>query len=243
MEARANGPVGAALAAFRADPGAAGWCSLPFFQGTAAERIASELDDAVADGAELAPPPADVFRALALTPLDRVKAVILGQDPYPRRGDAHGLAFSFRGERSLPPSLRAILREVADDIGCPIPQAGDLTAWAEQGVLLLNAALTTIVGRSGAHLRIGWEALTDEAVAAISAQRPAVAFLLWGGPARSRAALVDADKHLVIESGHPSPLNRARDFPGSRPFSRANAWLAERGVEPIDWRLGRGPLS
>ena len=232
-----NGPVSAALAAFRADPANGGWCGLRFFADGAADRIAARLDAAVPEGAELAPPPADIFRALSLVPLEKVRAVILGQDPYPRRGDAHGLAFSFRGERSLPPSLRVILRELADDIGGEPAKAGDLTRWAAQGVLLLNAALTTVVGTSGAHMRIGWDALTDEAVAAISAARPAVAFLLWGGPARARATLVDRTKHLVIESGHPSPLNRARDFPGTRPFSRANAFLESRGVPPIDWRL------
>ncbi|TDR90156.1 uracil-DNA glycosylase [Enterovirga rhinocerotis] len=232
-----TGPVGAALATLRADPRAGGWCGLPFFASGGADRIAAELDRAVADGAELAPDPANVFQALALTPLDEVKAVILGQDPYPRRGDAHGLAFSYRGARALPPSLRVILRELAEDTGCAVPTSGDLTAWAGQGVLLLNAALTTLVGTSGAHMRLGWDALTDEAIAAISERRPAVAFLLWGGPARGRAALVDRSRHLVVESGHPSPLNRARDFPGTRPFSRANAWLESRGIAPIDWRL------
>ena len=229
--------VSDALAGFHARPEARGWAELPFFTDGTAERIAATLDAAVAGGAELAPPPADIFNALALTPLESVKAVILGQDPYPRRGDAHGLAFSFRGERSLPPSLKVILRELSEDIGEPLPQRGDLTVWAEEGVLLLNAALTTLVGQSGAHMKLGWEALTDQAVAAVSAQRPAVAFLLWGGPARSRAPLIDTTKHLVLESGHPSPLNRARDFPGTRPFGRANAWLESRGVAPIDWRL------
>ena len=232
-----TGSVRAALARLRERSGVAGWSALPFFADGTADRIAARLDEAVAGGAELAPSPADVFNALALTPFESVKAVILGQDPYPRRGDAHGLAFSFRGERSLPPSLKVILRELSEDIGCPVPRRGDLTAWAEQGVLLLNAALTTLVGQSGAHMKLGWDRLTDEAVAAVSAERPAVAFLLWGGPARSRAPLIDAAKHLVLESGHPSPLNRARDFPGTRPFSRANAWLESRGLAPIDWRL------
>lgn len=229
--------VTAALAAFRQDPAAAGWAALPFFRDGAADRIATALDAEMAAGHRLAPPPANVFRALSLTPLDSVKAVILGQDPYPRRGDANGLAFSYVGARAMPPSLRIILAELAADLELPPPAHGDLSAWARQGVLLLNAALTTREGESGAHLRLGWSALTDQAVAAISAQRPAVAFLLWGGPARSRAALIDRTKHLVLESGHPSPLNRARDFPGSRPFGRANAFLASRGIAPIDWRL------
>jgi uracil-DNA glycosylase len=210
---------------------------LPFFAGGGADRIASELDELFAQGVALAPPPEMVFRALELTPLDRVKAVILGQDPYPKAGDAHGLAFSYVGPKAVPASLRVILRELADDIGCAVPGRGDLTNWTRQGVLLLNAALTTEVGRSGAHMRIGWSALVDQVIAAISAERPAVAFMLWGANARSRAPLINRAKHLVIESGHPSPLNRARDFPGSRPFGRANKWLASRGVEPIDWRL------
>jgi uracil-DNA glycosylase len=163
--------------------------------------------------------------------------VILGQDPYPKRGDAHGLAFSYVGPKSVPQSLRVIFRELSDDLGIAPPPRGDLSRWAGAGVLLLNAALTTEIGRSGAHMRVGWSALADEIVAAVSAGRPAVAFLLWGANARGRAALIDGTKHLVLESGHPSPLNRARDFPGTRPFSRANAWLEARGEAPIDWRL------
>ena len=240
MAAGGDGPVSAALARFRSDTAADGWRALPFFADGRAERIARELDREVAAGAELAPAPEDIFQALVLTPLDRVRAVIIGQDPYPRRGDAHGLAFSFRGERAMPPSLRVILRELSDDIGGEPPLRGDLSAWARQGVLLLNAALTTLVGRSGAHLRLGWDALTDEAVAAVSDRQPAVAFLLWGGPARSRTHLIDETKHLVLASGHPSPLNRARDFPGTRPFGRTNRWLESRGLPPIEWRLEGG---
>lgn len=231
-------PVTAALRDLLADPAAAGWSGLPFFADGSAARLAAVLDAKVAAGAAIAPPPANVFDALRLTPLASVRAVILGQDPYPKAGDAHGLAFSYVGPRSVPASLRVILAELAADQGCAAPRRGDLTAWAHQGVLLLNTSLTTEVGRSGAHLRLGWSGLADQAVAAVSASRPAVAFLLWGADARSRAALIDRGKHLTIESGHPSPLNRARDFPGTRPFGRANAWLVERNVQPIDWRLG-----
>jgi uracil-DNA glycosylase len=126
---------------------------------------------------------------------------------------------------------------MAEDLGAPMPKSGDLTPWARQGVLLINTALTVEAGVSGAHMKFGWSALADQAMAAISGQQPAVVFLLWGGPARKRAALVDRDKHLVIEAGHPSPLNRLNDFRGTRPFSRANAWLAAKGLEPVDWRL------
>lgn len=232
-----SGPVGAALLSLRSDPVASGWCRLPFFAEGGADATAARLDSAILEGQELAPAPDSVFRALRLTPLEQVKAVILGQDPYPRRGDANGLAFSHVGAGRMPPSLKVILRELEADLGHPVPPRGDLTAWAEQGVLLLNVALTTIAGRSGVHLGHGWARLADEAVAAVSASRPAVAFLLWGGTARRRAVLVDRDKHLLVESGHPSPLNRAADFPGTRPFSRANAFLASRGVSPVDWRL------
>lgn len=233
-----TGPVGAALADFRADRATEGWRTLSFFADGAAERVAEAVDARIAAGAEVLPPAVAVFNALRLTPLETVKAVILGQDPYPTPGDAHGLAFSYRGERRLPPSLRTILREFADDLGVVRPERGDLSPWARQGVLLLNAALTVEAGAAGAHLRLGWSALADEAVAAVSARRPAVAFLLWGGPARKREALIDTEKHLVLACGHPSPLNRLNDFRGTKPFSTANAWLIEHGVEPIDWRLG-----
>jgi uracil-DNA glycosylase len=232
-----QGPVAAALANFRQSPAAAGWRELPFFADGTAERVAQEVDACIASGKDVLPAPENVFNALILTPLDSVKAVILGQDPYPTPGDAHGLAFSYFGPHRLPASLKAILAEMADDLGCERPSAGDLSRWARQGVLLLNTALTTEAGCAGAHVKLGWSALADQAVAAVSARHPAVVFLLWGAPARRRAALIDRDKHLVIDSGHPSPLNTRRDFSGTRPFSRANAWLAERGLEPIEWRL------
>ncbi|CAA9309480.1 MAG: Uracil-DNA glycosylase, family 1 [uncultured Microvirga sp.] len=231
------GPVARALAAFRADAAAAGWRELPFFAEGFADAVAARVDARIAEGATVLPPPAGIFAALTLTPLDQVRAVILGQDPYPSPGDAHGLAFSYRGARRLPPSLKTIFAELSDDLGVPKPASGDISPWARRGVLLLNTALTVEAGAAGAHLALGWSALADEILAAVSAQRPAVAFLLWGGPARRRAALIDRARHLVIESGHPSPLNRLNDFRGTRPFSRANAWLRERGVEPIDWRL------
>jgi uracil-DNA glycosylase len=232
-----QGPVTAALAVFRGNPSAAGWLTLPFFSDGVADLVAREVDGCIAAGKQVLPAPENVFNALALTPLERVKVVILGQDPYPTPGDAHGLAFSYVGQGRLPASLQAILAEVAEDLDCPKARAGDLTAWARQGVLLLNTALTTEAGCAGAHLKLGWSALADQAVAAISAARPAAVFLLWGAPARRRAALIDRAKHLVIESGHPSPLNRLRDFSGTRPFSRANTWLVERGLAPIEWRL------
>ncbi|EIM27308.1 uracil-DNA glycosylase [Microvirga lotononidis] len=232
-----TGPISQALADFRAKPQAAGWLELPFFQDGSAETVAAKVDAVIASGAQVLPPPEAVFTSIALTPLDRVKVVILGQDPYPTPGDSHGLAFSYRGSRRLPASLRTILTEMAEDLGVPMPKSGDLSKWAKQGVLLINTALTVEAGQSGAHMKFGWSALVDQAIAAVSERQPAAVFLLWGAPARKRAALVDRTKHLVIEAGHPSPLNRLNDFRGTRPFSRANAWLAEKGLERVDWRL------
>lgn len=235
------GPVAAALAAFR-DSGSP-WLALPFFKEGAADAVAQKIDARVAAGARLLPEPSAIFRALTLTPLPAVKAVILGQDPYPTPGDANGLAFSYVGPRRLPASLKVILAELASE-GEPADLStgdltGDLSPWAERGVLLLNSALTVEAGKAGAHLRLGWAQLTDEAVAAVSARAEPSVFLLWGAQARAREALIDTARHGVIASGHPSPLNRARDFPGSRPFQRANAWLEENGRAPIDWRLAR----
>ncbi|WP_336485806.1 uracil-DNA glycosylase [Methylobacterium nigriterrae] len=224
-------PVAAALARFCAS--GSPWAELPFFTDGSAERVAARVDARIAAGARVLPDPENIFRALSLTPPDSVKVVILGQDPYPTPGDANGLAFSYVGTGRLPASLKVILAEVAPGR----PGSGDLTPWARQGVLLLNSALTVEAGQAGAHLRYGWARLTDEAVAAVSARPEPAVFLLWGAQARARAALIDTGRHCVIESGHPSPLNRARDFPGSAPFGRANAWLEARGLAPVEWRL------
>jgi uracil-DNA glycosylase len=232
-----SGPVAAAVAAFKTNDEARGWNALPFFQDGSAERVAAKIDARIEAGATVLPDPANIFNGLLLTPLESVRAVILGQDPYPTPGDAHGLAFSYVGKRRLPASLGVILKEVAAETGAPAPRRGDLTPWARQGVLLLNSALTVEAGAAGAHLKLGWSTLTDQAMQAVSDTRPAVAFLLWGAPARKRAVLVDQDKHLVLEAGHPSPLNRLRDFEGSKPFARANAWFAQKGLPPIDWSL------
>jgi uracil-DNA glycosylase len=233
-----SGPNARALAEFRSfQQGENSWAALPFFNDGSADRVVNLVDDAIASGRPVLPPPEAVFAALTLTPIDRVKVVILGQDPYPTPGDAHGLAFSYRGSRRLPPSLKTILSEMAEDLAAPMPKGGDLSAWARQGVLLLNTALTVEAGQAGAHMKLGWAPLVEQAVSAISDRQPAVVFLLWGGAARRLASRVDRTKHLVIEAGHPSPLNRLRDFKGSRPFSRANEWLAAHGLEPVDWRL------
>lgn len=230
-----TGPVETALATFRA--GGSPWLDLPFFREGAADTVARTVDARVVAGAKVLPDPSAIFRALTLTPLPAVKAVILGQDPYPTPGDANGLAFSYVGGRRLPASLKVILAELAPDGVRPDLSTGDLTPWAERGVLLLNSALTVEAGKAGAHLRLGWSQLTDEAVSAVSDRAEPAVFLLWGAQARAREALIDATRHGIVASGHPSPLNRARDFPGSRPFARANEWLEARGRAPIDWRL------
>jgi uracil-DNA glycosylase len=223
-----------ALDAFLADQASAGWRQLPFFTHGAARLIAAKLDRRCDEGASILPAPEEIYAALRLTPLGAVKAVILGQDPYPTPGDAHGLAFSYRGYERLPASLKRIFAELASDLGVDAPATGDLSNWARQGVLLLNAALSVEAGQAGAHLRLGWSALTDQVVAHVSAARPAVAFILWGDKARAKAVLVDP-RHAIIASAHPSPLAARGDFMGSRPFSRANAFLVAHGVEPVRW--------
>lgn len=180
------------------------------------------------------PRPPALFRALALTPPGAVRAVILGQDPYPTAGRATGLAFAFPPGAAPRDSLRNILAELAADRGVG-RRDGDLSGWARQGVLLLNAVLTVPVGRPGGHRGWGWEALVAEVLAAVAARGPC-AFLLWGGPAQRLARPHLADpRHLVVETPHPSPLSAHRGFLGSRPFGRLDAWLAARGEPPIDW--------
>jgi uracil-DNA glycosylase len=162
-----------AVADFRDSPQADGWRRLPFFQEGAADAVAARVDERIAAGAQVLPPPGDIFTGLRLAPLDTVKAVILARTPIPTPGDSHGLAFSYRGPRRLPASLRIILEELSADLGIPKPRTGDLSPWARQGVLCLNTALTVEAGQAGAHLKFGWSALADEAMAAISAERPA----------------------------------------------------------------------
>lgn len=181
------------------------------------------------------PPPDEVFAALHLTPYASVKVVILGQDPYHGPGQAHGLCFSVRRGTALPPSLVNIFRELESDLGVPPPPDGDLTRWATQGVLLLNATLTVRARRAASHQGKGWERFTDAVLAAVNAKPHRVVFILWGAAARRKRSLVDLERHVVIESAHPSPLSAHNGFFGSRPFSRTNAALSEAGLEPIDW--------
>lgn len=181
------------------------------------------------------PHPKHIFRAFELTPFDQVKVVILGQDPYHGPGQAIGLSFAVEEGTTLPPSLRNIYKELADDLGTPIDAYGDLSRWAKQGVLLLNATLTVRARTAGSHQGKGWEAFTDAAIKALSEEREHLVFILWGNYARSKGAHIDRAKHLVIESAHPSPFSASNGFFGSKPFSKANAYLMEHGKEPVDW--------
>ncbi len=214
-----------------------GWSSARFFSDGRASVTAAELDRRAALGAAVLPLQQAVFRALELTAPGSVRAVILGQDPYPTPGDADGLAFSYSGQGRLPRSLLNIHRELESDLGFPAPDHGRLDAWAQSGALLLNTVLTVEAGLSGAHRGLGWEALTDEIICMVSRQaRPAV-FILWGNDAQKKRGLIDEGRHGVIASAHPSPLSASRGFFGSKPFSRANSFLKAAGSAPVDWRL------
>lgn len=182
------------------------------------------------------PPGSLIFNAFNLCPFDRVKVVIIGQDPYHEPGQAQGLSFSVPEGVPFPPSLQNIFKEIQLDLGKPMPPTGDLTRWAEQGVLLLNATLTVRAHQAASHQRHGWEQFTDAAIRALNAERENLVFILWGGYARSKAQLIDRSRHLVLESIHPSPLsaNRGGWF-GNHHFSQCNAYLREHGEQEIDW--------
>lgn len=177
----------------------------------------------------------DIFNAFKLTPFSKVKVVILGQDPYHGEGQAMGLSFSVPKNKELPPSLKNIYKELKDDLGVNPPDSGDLTAWAKQGVLLLNTVLTVRAGMANSHAGKGWEILTDDVIKKISSDRKNVVFILWGNNARSKKSLIDKSKHLILESAHPSPLSAYNGFFNSKPFSKTNTYLSARGIEPIDW--------
>lgn len=187
---------------------------------------------------EIYPPKDLVFNAFRLTPLQDVKVVILGQDPYHNVGQAHGLSFSVPSGIAFPPSLKNIFAELTTDIdGFQIPNSGDLTKWAKQGVLLLNATLTVRAHQAASHQKQGWETFTDQVIEKISFELENVVFLLWGSYAQKKSALVDNKKHLILKAVHPSPLSVYRGFFGSKHFSQANAYLSANGRQPIDWKL------
>ncbi len=181
------------------------------------------------------PPSRDMFNAFRFTPLEKVKVVILGQDPYHEPGQANGLCFSVHKDIRIPPSLVNIYKEMESDLGCKAPESGDLTGWAEQGVLLLNTVLTVRAHQANSHKDIGWETFTDAAIRAVAAQDRPIVFILWGGQARRKKSLIRNPKHLVVESPHPSPLSAYNGFFGSRPFSKTNDFLIANGLTPIDW--------
>lgn len=176
-----------------------------------------------------------IFYAFEATPFDQVKVVILGQDPYHGDGQAHGLSFSVNDGITVPPSLKNIYKELRDDLGKPIPKSGNLTHWAEQGVLLLNATLTVRANTAGSHQKKGWEEFTDAVIQAISAQKEQVVFILWGAYAQKKGAMIDTSKHLVLKAAHPSPFAADKGFFGSKPFSQTNAYLHQHGLKEIDW--------
>ncbi len=183
------------------------------------------------------PPGRFIFNAFNLTPADKVKVVILGQDPYHGAGQAHGLCFSVPKDIKPPPSLVNIYKELSSDLGLPIPGHGNLEKWAGQGVLLLNATLTVRAGQAGSHQNRGWEKFTDAAISSLSRNYTGIVFLLWGRYAQAKEALIDSGRHHILKASHPSPFSAFNGFFGCRHFSKTNELLADQGKEPIDWTL------
>ena len=181
------------------------------------------------------PPGRLIFNAFNLCPFDKVKVVLIGQDPYHEPGQAHGLCFSVNDGVQFPPSLNNIFKEIKDDTGADIPTSGNLTRWAEQGVLLLNATLTVREHAAGSHQKHGWEEFTDEVIRTINNEREGIVFILWGSYAQSKAQLIDSSKHFILKSAHPSPLSAYRGFFGNHHFSLTNMYLQKRGESPIKW--------
>ncbi|MFD0794159.1 uracil-DNA glycosylase [Mucilaginibacter litoreus] len=208
------------------------------FQKTYMLELKTFLQQEKAAGHIIYPKNTEIFNAFNTTPFDKVKVVILGQDPYPGVGQAHGLSFSVQKGVAIPRSLVNIYKELSTDIpGFKIPGHGNLVKWAEQGVLLLNATLTLRAGESNSHSKKGWEKFTDAAIKAISEKKSGVVFILWGAYAQSKIPLIDASKHFILKSVHPSPLSVERGFWGSKPFSKTNEYLIKVGKEPIDWQI------
>ena len=204
----------------------------PYMQGLA-EFLAAEEQA----GKVLFPASQHCFNALNSTPLENVRVVILGQDPYHGPGQAHGLCFSVRPNVAIPPSLVNIFKEIQDDLGIAPPDHGCLQPWAEQGVLLLNSVLTVVQGQAGAHQGKGWETFTDKVIETINCEREGVVFLLWGSYAKKKGQHIDRNKHLVLDGPHPSPLSAYRGFFGCKHFSKANDWLEQQGKPTVNWAL------
>lgn len=201
------------------------------------DKLRSFLKAEYAAGKTIYPRGEEYFAAMNLTPFDKVKVVIVGQDPYHGPGQAHGLCFSVREGVRFPPSLQNIFKELHSDLGVPIPKSGSLIKWAEQGVLLLNAVLTVEDGKAAAHQGKGWEEFTDKIIHVLNEEKENLVFILWGAYAQKKAAFVDRKKHLVIEAVHPSPLSAHRGFFGTKPFSKTNAYLRSKGLDEINWDL------
>ncbi|MBO4391103.1 MAG: uracil-DNA glycosylase [Lachnospiraceae bacterium] len=196
------------------------------------QKVKSEYDHY-----EVYPPSEEIFTAYHLTPLPKVRVVILGQDPYHEPGQAHGLSFSVKPDIEIPPSLANIYKELNTDLGLYIPNNGYLVKWAEQGVLMLNTLLTVRAHEAFSHKGIGWEEFTDATIRVLNEQDRPMVFLLWGGPARKKHEMLNNPKHLVLEAPHPSPLSVYRGFFGCRHFSQTNEFLVRNGLEPIDWQI------
>ena len=207
------------------------------FDATYMKQLGAFLREVKAEGKEIYPPGNQFFAALEATPPDSVKVVILGQDPYHGPGQAHGLSFSVRGRQRIPPSLQNIFRELHADLGMQPPAHGDLSAWARQGVLLLNSILSVERGVAGAHQGKGWERFTDAVIAAVNAGTSPVVFMLWGAQAQRKGSTIDRDRHCVLTAPHPSPLSAHRGFLGCQHFSQANRFLMENQREPVDWSI------
>ncbi len=206
--------------------------SKPYFQ-----QIPVHLKTEKSQGKSIFPPGPLIFNAFNTTPVDKIKVVILGQDPYHGPGQAHGLSFSVPNGVPQPPSLINILKELNDDIGINMPTHGNLTRWAEQGVFLLNASLTVRSGEPMSHAKIGWAEFTNAVIKKISDTKAHVVFMLWGKFAQEKRILIDESKHLILRSVHPSPLSAHGGFFGCKHFSKANAWLISKGIDPVDWQL------
>ncbi|SDC07983.1 uracil-DNA glycosylase [Niabella drilacis] len=207
------------------------------FQKPYFESLVQHLKTEKQAGKIIYPAGKNIFNAFNTTPFDHVKVLLLGQDPYHGPGQAHGLCFSVQKGVPPPPSLVNIYKELKADLGVPIPASGDLTHWAQQGVFMLNASLTVRAGEPMSHSKIGWATFTDAVIRKVSEHKTHVVFILWGKFAQEKASLIDASKHLILRSAHPSPLSAHNGFLGSRPFSKTNEYLAAHGIDPIDWKV------
>ncbi|MCF3108942.1 uracil-DNA glycosylase [Niabella sp. CC-SYL272] len=207
------------------------------FQKPYFETLATHLKTEKQAGKTIYPAGKHIFNAFNTTPFDQVKVLLLGQDPYHGPGQAHGLCFSVQKGVPPPPSLVNIYKELHADLGVPIPKSGDLTHWAQQGVFMLNASLTVRAGEPMSHAKIGWATFTDAVIRKVSEHKQHVVFILWGRFAQEKASFIDASKHFIIKSAHPSPLSAHNGFFGSRPFSKTNEYLVAQGIDPIDWKI------